>query len=178
MQLPIPKTQLNSVPLLPSSCPSRLGSRNSTLQSLLLSWIILYNHFAWTSGKHRILLSRFVSGTFTAPLHSNGPHRKQPLYSRNRLLGFCAVYFLVRNDVSEERIASIIRAGESQWEYMSRCLYCWGVFTAGTRLQKSLLSNGYTRHNIKARSLIRDTDFQFWSRNITNGYEICFPVSK
>jgi hypothetical protein len=30
--------------------------------------------------------------------------------------------FLVRTDVSEERIASIIRAGESRWEYMSRCL--------------------------------------------------------
>jgi hypothetical protein len=30
--------------------------------------------------------------------------------------------FLVRTDVSEERIASILRADESRWEYMSRCL--------------------------------------------------------
>jgi hypothetical protein len=30
LQLPIPKTQLSSIPLLPSSYPSRLASRNST----------------------------------------------------------------------------------------------------------------------------------------------------
>jgi hypothetical protein len=33
------------------------------------------------------------------------------------------VFFLVRTDVSEERIASIIGAGESRWEYVSRCRF-------------------------------------------------------
>jgi hypothetical protein len=31
LQLPTPKTWLSSIPLLPSSCPGRLASRNSTL---------------------------------------------------------------------------------------------------------------------------------------------------
>jgi hypothetical protein len=36
LQLPIPKTRLNSIPLLPSSYPGRLASRNSTLRFMLL----------------------------------------------------------------------------------------------------------------------------------------------
>jgi hypothetical protein len=35
LQLPIPKTRLHSIPLLPSSCPGRLSSRNSTLLDLV-----------------------------------------------------------------------------------------------------------------------------------------------
>jgi hypothetical protein len=36
LQLPIPKTPLSSIPLLPSSYPGRLASRNSTLHFRLL----------------------------------------------------------------------------------------------------------------------------------------------
>jgi hypothetical protein len=61
--------QLSSVPLLPGSYPGRLASRNSTqfsssapmlisrqaglakLDSILLSWTLLYNHFARTTQK-------------------------------------------------------------------------------------------------------------------------------
>jgi hypothetical protein len=42
--------------------------------------------------------------------------------SKNCIHGILRCVFLVRTDVSEERIASIIRAGESRREYMSRCL--------------------------------------------------------
>jgi hypothetical protein len=42
---------LNSIPLLRNSYPGRLASRNSTLHPMLLSWILLYNHFARILGK-------------------------------------------------------------------------------------------------------------------------------
>jgi hypothetical protein len=38
LQLPIPETRLNSIPLLPSSYSGRLASRNSTESKLCLSW--------------------------------------------------------------------------------------------------------------------------------------------
>jgi hypothetical protein len=41
-------SRLRSIPLLPSLYPGKLSSRNSTFHSLLLSWIILYNHTART----------------------------------------------------------------------------------------------------------------------------------
>jgi hypothetical protein len=50
LHLPIPKTGLNSIPLLPRSYPGRLVSRNST-QLLLLNWTLLYIHFARTTQK-------------------------------------------------------------------------------------------------------------------------------
>jgi hypothetical protein len=51
LQLQIPKTRLNSILLFPSSYPGRLASRSSTLHSMLLNWILLYNHFARTPRK-------------------------------------------------------------------------------------------------------------------------------
>jgi hypothetical protein len=53
-QLPILRTRLNSIPLLSSSYPGRLASRNSTLHfsaTVLYSGIFLYNHFARTTQK-------------------------------------------------------------------------------------------------------------------------------
>jgi hypothetical protein len=40
LQLPIPKTRLNSIPLLPSSYPGRLASRNSTLHLTTLLLLV------------------------------------------------------------------------------------------------------------------------------------------
>jgi hypothetical protein len=65
LQLPIPKTQLNSIPLLPTSYPGRMASRNSAL----LNWTLLYNYFACTTQKTKPLY--WWEGVFTAPLHSN-----------------------------------------------------------------------------------------------------------
>jgi hypothetical protein len=61
LQLPIPKTQLNSISLLPSSYPGRLASRNSTLHFsaiILYCRILLYNHVARTTQKTQLLLLR------------------------------------------------------------------------------------------------------------------------
>jgi hypothetical protein len=63
LQLPIPKTRLNSILLLPSSQPGRLAPRNSTLR------------FATT-----VLCCRILHIT---TLH--GPSRKQPLLLRRRV---------------------------------------------------------------------------------------------
>jgi hypothetical protein len=59
--LPIPKTRLNSIPLLPSSYPGRLAPRNSTL------------HFRLLFSTRSRLLCLFIT-----PRH--GPHRKHSLY--------------------------------------------------------------------------------------------------
>jgi hypothetical protein len=48
LQLPIPKTQLNTIP---STYPGRLTSRNSTLHSRPFTLILLDNHFARTPRK-------------------------------------------------------------------------------------------------------------------------------
>jgi hypothetical protein len=65
LRLPIPKTRLQSIPLLPSSYPGRLASRNSTL------------HFPT-----RLLFYRlgpvFWLCPFINPRH--GPHRQHSLY--------------------------------------------------------------------------------------------------
>jgi hypothetical protein len=50
LQLPIPKTRLNSIPLLPSSYPGRLVSRNSTP-------FFSTEHFAQTTQKTQPLYS-------------------------------------------------------------------------------------------------------------------------
>jgi hypothetical protein len=56
LQLPIEKTRLNSIPLIPSSYPGRLASRNSTLHSLLLFYPA--EHFLITT--QPLLLRRSV----------------------------------------------------------------------------------------------------------------------
>jgi hypothetical protein len=60
--------QLNSIPLLPSSYPDKLTSRNST-RLRLLKWSLLYNHFVRTTKKTQPLYR--WEGVFTAPLHGN-----------------------------------------------------------------------------------------------------------
>jgi hypothetical protein len=69
LQLPIPKTQLGSVPLLPNSHLDRLASRNSVS---VLNWTLLYNHFARIAQKTQPLCS--CEGVLTAPLHSSGSY--------------------------------------------------------------------------------------------------------
>jgi hypothetical protein len=69
LQLPIPKTRLNSILLLPSSYLGRLASRNST-RLCNLKWTLLFNHFARTTQKTQPLYC--WEGVFTAPLHRNG----------------------------------------------------------------------------------------------------------
>jgi hypothetical protein len=54
--------------LLPSSCPGRLASRNSTW----FNWTLFYNHFALTTQKTQLFYC--YKGVFTEPLHSNGSH--------------------------------------------------------------------------------------------------------
>jgi hypothetical protein len=68
LQLPVPKTRLSSIPLLPSSYPARLASRNSTRQN----WTLPCNHFSRTTQKTQPLY--FWEGSFTVPLHSNGSY--------------------------------------------------------------------------------------------------------
>jgi hypothetical protein len=74
LQLPIPKTELNSIPLLPSSYPGRLASRNSTpfCAASTRFRTLLYNHFATTTQKTQPLYC--WEGMFTVPLHSNGSY--------------------------------------------------------------------------------------------------------
>jgi hypothetical protein len=69
LQLLIPKTRLSSIPVIPSSYPGRLASRNSTV---LLNWTLLYDYLAWTTQKTQSLYC--WEGVFTAPLHSNGSY--------------------------------------------------------------------------------------------------------
>jgi hypothetical protein len=68
-----PETRLNSIPLLPSSCPGRLESRNSTdLNDLLCPF---YNSSARTSQKHSssiVAWIRFRGNVFIQLFHSNG----------------------------------------------------------------------------------------------------------
>jgi hypothetical protein len=67
-QLPstaISRTLLNSIPLLPSSYPGRLASRNSTNSSQL-------NYSARTTQKTQRLYC--WEGVFAAPLHGNGSY--------------------------------------------------------------------------------------------------------
>jgi hypothetical protein len=72
LQLPIPKVWLNSIPLLPGSCPARLASQLDSSRLLILNWSLLYNHFAWTTQKTQLLYCS--EGMFTAPLHNNGSY--------------------------------------------------------------------------------------------------------
>jgi hypothetical protein len=58
LQLTIPNTRLNSIPLLPSSYPGRLASRNSTLHFTLCCWTLIYNHFARSTLKTQPILLR------------------------------------------------------------------------------------------------------------------------
>jgi hypothetical protein len=51
LQLPIPKTRLSSIPLLPSSYPGRLESRNST-RLRLLRWTIYEFRFSCQTQKY------------------------------------------------------------------------------------------------------------------------------
>jgi hypothetical protein len=68
LQLPIPKTQLSSILLLPSSYPGRLVSET---RLTLLKWTF-YNHFARTTQKMQSLYC--WEGVFTEPLQSNGSY--------------------------------------------------------------------------------------------------------
>jgi hypothetical protein len=63
LQLPIPKTRLSSIPVLPSSYPSKLASRSSSFTSRLL--FCPAEHF------------------FITTLH--GPRRKQPVFLKMRV---------------------------------------------------------------------------------------------
>jgi hypothetical protein len=66
LQLPIPKTRLNSIPLLPSSYPGRLASRNSTNSSQLNSFFITTLH--GPRRKHRMIYCcRTLVPDFTSP---------------------------------------------------------------------------------------------------------------
>jgi hypothetical protein len=69
LQLPIPKTRLNSIPLLPSSYPGRMCLET---RLTLLNWTLLYNHSARTTQK----IQHFYcwEGVFTVPLNSNGSY--------------------------------------------------------------------------------------------------------
>jgi hypothetical protein len=67
LQLSIPKTRLNSNPLLPGSYPGV-----SKLDSSLLDYSVEFffiNILHGPHGKHRLLLSRIALCVFTAPLH-------------------------------------------------------------------------------------------------------------
>jgi hypothetical protein len=72
LQQPNPKTRLSSVPLLSTSYPCTLASRNSTwLYAAPASFgTLLYNHFTRTAQKTQPLYC--WEGVFTAPFHSNG----------------------------------------------------------------------------------------------------------
>jgi hypothetical protein len=66
--------ELNSIPLLPSSYPCRLASRNSTLHSMLL---LPASELFFITTLHRPRRKQplyYWEGMFTAPLHSNGSY--------------------------------------------------------------------------------------------------------
>jgi hypothetical protein len=67
LKLPIPKTRLNSIPLLPSSYPGRLVSRDSTQFFSAELFFITSLH-----GPRRKQPLYCWEGVLTAPLHSNG----------------------------------------------------------------------------------------------------------
>jgi hypothetical protein len=69
-QLPIPKTRLNSIPMLPSSYSGRLASRNSTNSNDLLC--PFYNAPVRTTQRTQPLYC--WEGMLTAPLHNNGSY--------------------------------------------------------------------------------------------------------
>jgi hypothetical protein len=69
LQLPIPKTRLNSIPLLPSSRPGRLASRNST--QFFSNEISFLTTLYVTRRKHSLF---YWKGVFIAPLLSNGSY--------------------------------------------------------------------------------------------------------
>jgi hypothetical protein len=60
--------QLNSIPLLSSSYPGRLASRNSIL--FFSTELFFFNQFAGTTQKTQPLY--YWEGVITTPLHSNG----------------------------------------------------------------------------------------------------------
>jgi hypothetical protein len=70
LQLPIPKTRLSSIPLLPSPYIPKLASRNSTDSNDLLC--PFYNHSAQTTQKTHPLY--WWENKFTVPLHSDGSY--------------------------------------------------------------------------------------------------------
>jgi hypothetical protein len=78
-----PYCGLNSIHLLPSSYPGRLASRNSTLPSMLINWILLDNHFERTPRKIPSSIVPFcfrhVYGTIAYQRSRLGQHGKQPL---------------------------------------------------------------------------------------------------
>jgi hypothetical protein len=57
LQLPIPKTRLNSIPLLPRSYPGKLASRNSILHNCCSIELFFITTLHGPHGKHRLLLS-------------------------------------------------------------------------------------------------------------------------
>jgi hypothetical protein len=67
LQLPIPKTRLNSIPVFIS-----WQAGVSKLDSILLNWILLYNDVARATQKTQDFYC--YEGVFTAPLHSNGSY--------------------------------------------------------------------------------------------------------
>jgi hypothetical protein len=82
--------QLNSIPLLPVHIPA--GWRLK-LDSILLNWALLYNHFARTTQKTQILLLRrrvdwSVGGVLTGPSPSNGYTRQNMKIFRNLRVGW------------------------------------------------------------------------------------------
>jgi hypothetical protein len=99
LQLPIPKMQLSSIPLLPSSYPGRLASRNSTLNSQLLCLVAssdsvsFYNYSTPTTQKtasivkRRVLLACYLpmDGLLLAGVHFAG----MCLSSRCLAMGMC-----------------------------------------------------------------------------------------
>jgi hypothetical protein len=70
--LPLFNCQLSSIPLLPSSYPGKLASRNSIYSTYSSEMNLLYKYFAGTTQKTQPLYC--WEGVFITPLNTNGSY--------------------------------------------------------------------------------------------------------
>jgi hypothetical protein len=135
LQLPIPKTRLNSIPLVPSSHPGRMASRNSTLTALP-QLNFSFKPLCRTTQKAQ----RFYcwEGVFTVPLHSNGSYSivacefvAAEMFSLSRWLAINVYSDLSIRDFGHLIAIWLICSEEGKWVWQRECssLYPnWRIF--------------------------------------------------
>jgi hypothetical protein len=131
--------QPNLIPLLPSSYPGRLASRNST-RLLLLKWTLLYNHVTRTTQKTQPLY--FWVDVFTAPLHSNGCYSivDRVFVATGMCLPSCCLAINVYSDFY------ILAFGRHVTIY---CVYKWLVFFSFFMFVKNIFSPNASCTNLE-----------------------------
>jgi hypothetical protein len=154
LQLPIPKTRLHSIPLLPSSYPGRLESRNSTLHSTRL---------------HSMLLLPASELFLITTLH--GPRRKHSLYivgnvclQRRRIATIVILLLLVYSLPQE----CVYRVVAYQWTSILTSLFQ----LSGVMSQYIFLQYRHTGINIWLK-LIRKMRYKHANKNCNHFVQRC-----